>query len=66
MFRSVTSRLRDPLSQQVARSNAQQAATQLGHLRRQREEVDAYLTQLPDKPGKPAHERQAGRSDTGP
>ena len=39
-----------PLSQQVPRANAQQAATRLAHRRRLREEVDAYLAALDDEP----------------
>ena len=37
------------LNQDVARSNAQQAAVRLTYRRRQREEVDAYLARLPAK-----------------
>ena len=67
MFGSLTRLLRDPLSQQAARSNAQQAASQLGHQRRQRQEVDAYLAQLPDKVRRPANGRHLpSGSDTAP
>lgn len=38
------------LNQDVARSNAQQAAVRLTYRRQQREEVDAYLARLPAKP----------------
>lgn len=49
--------MRGPLSQELARANARQAAGRLARLRREREEVDAFLAQLsagsrrPDEPG---------------
>ncbi|MGZ4522021.1 MAG: hypothetical protein ACXVGN_00310 [Mycobacteriaceae bacterium] len=49
MFGSVVRVLRDPLSQRVALTNAQQAAARLAHRRRQREEVDTFLAQLPGR-----------------
>lgn len=67
MLGALTRLLRDPLSQQAARSNAQRAAAQLGHLRRQRQEVDAYLAQLPDKLRRPPNGRHLeSGSDTAP
>ena len=47
MLSSVVRLLRDPLKQDVARANAQQAAARLAHERRQRQEVEAYMAQLP-------------------
>ena len=47
MIRSMVRLLRDPFVQDVARTNAQQAAARLAHRRRERQEVEAYLAQLP-------------------
>lgn len=47
MIASVVRLLRDPFRQDVARTNAQQAAMRLAHQRRQRHEVEAYLAQIP-------------------
>lgn len=57
MIGSVMRLLRDPFKQDVARTNAQQAAVRLAHQRRKRQEVDAYLARLPAQPG--ASERGA-------
>lgn len=51
MIASVVRLLRDPFKQDVARTNAQQAAARLAHRRRQRQEVEAYLAQLPGPSG---------------
>ncbi len=50
MIATLVKLLGRPLSQQVPRANAQQAATRLAHRRRLREEVDAYLAALDDEP----------------
>jgi hypothetical protein len=39
-----------PLSQEVPRDNAQQSAMRLARRRRQREDVEAYLSALEDEP----------------
>jgi hypothetical protein len=57
MIGSLMRMLRDPMSQEVARTNAQQAAARLAHRRRQRDDVNRYLAQL--KVEGPANERRA-------
>lgn len=61
MIGSVIRLLRDPFNQDVARTNAQQAAVRLAHQRRQRQEVDAYFAELPAQPG--ARRRGTSRSN---
>ena len=45
MIRSMLRLLRDPLTQDIALKNAQQAACRLAHQRRQREAVDDFIAQ---------------------
>lgn len=51
MIGSMVRLLRDPFNQDVARTNAQQAAARLAHRRRQRQEVEAFLAQIPGRSG---------------
>lgn len=51
MIGSMVRLLRDPFNQDIARTNAQQAAARLAHRRRQRQEVEAFLAQLPRRSG---------------
>ena len=60
MIASVVRLLRDPFKQDVARTNAQQAATRLAHQRRQRDEVEAYLAQLPGPSASGSGKRRPG------
>jgi hypothetical protein len=58
---SVMRLLLRPLDQEVPRSNARQGALRLAQQRRQREEVDAYLAQLPVGPTVDRRERREAR-----
>ena len=55
----VLGRLRGWFGQDVARTNAAQASVRLKHQKRQRQDLDAYLSQQPDPPVREA--RQARR-----
>ena len=57
MIGSMVRLLRDPFGQDIALSNAQQSAARLAHRRRQREDVDAYLAQLPGNAQRPVQGR---------
>ena len=54
----VLGRLRGWFGQDVARTNAAQASVRLKHQSRQRQDLDAYLSQQPNPPL--GGERQAG------
>jgi len=53
MIGSMVRFLRGSFGQDVALRNAQQSAVRLSHQRRQRENVDAYIAQLPRRAMRP-------------
>lgn len=51
MIGSIVRLLPNPFTQDVARTNAQQAAARLAHRRRERQEVEVYLAQHSEPSG---------------
>lgn len=63
MIGSLLRVIRAPMSQEVARTNAQQATVRLAQRRRQCYEVDRFLAQLTEE-GPANEDRADGRSGT--